>query len=486
MTELKKKTLNGLFWSAIDGYGGYILKFAVSIIIARLLEPEDYGLVGMMAIFIALATMLADGGFQDALVQKKKPTQDDFSSVFVFKILLVSVLYILLFVSAENIASFYNEPRLILITKVLGLSFVISGLGGIHVAWYVKHVKLKSYTKINTVSNLISGIVGITMAYFGFGVWALIFQTLSGNFIRTTSFWLFNKWRPSLKFSINSMKQLYSFGWKMFIQQFIHTTFANIYYPLIGRLFPIETLGFFTRAKRFQILVVDQTWVTFAKVLFPVFSIIQDEKQRLRKAFIKSFNLMLFFMYPIVTILIVTAEPFINFFLTSKWLPVVPYIQLMYIVGYFAPFIMFNLSTTNAQGRSDLTLKLNILIRLIVIIAIVVSIKYGVIGLLVGMVFVNIIAFMITAHVCGKRIQFGLKDQSLTLLPVLVISSVSLLSGFLILLLSNLHDLLMLIIQTTLVLSIYLVLMRLIKPGSYSEFAELISPHLPNKIKSIL
>lgn len=486
MTGLKKKTLNGLFWSAIDGYGGYILKFGISISIARLLEPEDYGLIGLMAIFMALATMFADGGFQDALVQKKHPTQEDYSSVFIFKIVVASVLYIVLFFSAGYIASFYNEPRLVLITRVMGLSFLFSGLGGIHVAWYVKNLKLKSYAKINTASTMLSGLIGLATAYLGYGVWALIIQTLSGNFIRTASLWIFNKWRPSLEFSISSMKRLFSFGWKMFVQKFIHTTFANIYYPLIGKLFPINILGFYTLARRFQVLVVDQTWLTFSKVLFPVFSSIQDDKQRFNNAFVKSFNLMAFIIYPVITILILTAEPFINFFLTSKWLPAVPFMQIMYTTGYLAPFIMINLSAVNAQGRSDITLKLNIIIRLIVIAAIAVSINYGVIYLLIAMVIVNIIAFIITAYVCGKRLEFGLILQLKSIGPSVIISLITLLSGYLITYFSNLNDLILIILQTTCVLLFYFSFMRGFKPVSYIELRELVSPRLPKKIRDLL
>ena len=485
MSDLKSKTLKGLLWSSIDTYGVFVIKLFFSIAIARLLQPEDYGLIGMIAIFIAFGSMFTDGGFQEALIQKKHPTDLDFSSVFYFKMAIAITFYIILFLSTGAIADFYDEPRVIPIAKVMGLTFVISALGSIHVAWFIKQMDFKNYAKIRTSSSLFSGTVGLTSAYFGLGVWALVLQSLAGTFLNTMLFWILNQWKPKLMFSFQSMKKLFSFGWKMFAQRIMFTVFSNIYYPIIGKYFAVDVLGYYTRARKFQEIAVVQTQVAFNKVLFPAFSSIQDDPQKFSRAAKKSFRLQGFFIFPLIVILIVTAHPFVMFFLTEKWIKIVPYMQLLYIQGFIAPFIMFNNSMINALGRSDISLKINLGTKVIFISGIVVGIYFGIFGLIIASIVTSTLSYLVTATICGKKIGFTVFDQIKSLLPLIGISSVAFAAGYLVLQI-QVNDLLMIIIQGLIVLMVYYGLARGIKLKSYQEFQNIFKEKLPSKLKFLL
>lgn len=486
MSELKSKTLKGLIWSSIDTYGVFFIKLVFSITIARLLQPEDYGLIGMIAIFIAFGSMFTDGGFQDALIQKKEPTDLDFSSVFYFKMVIAVTFYIILFFSANAIGDFYNEPRVIPIAKVMGITFVIGALGSIHVAWFIKKMDFKAYAAIRTSSSLFSGTVAVTAAYFDLGVWALVLQSLAGTFLNTLLFWIVNKWRPKLMFSYESMKQLFSFGWKMFAQRLMFTVFSNIYYPIIGKIFAVDVLGYYTRARKFQEIAVLQTQIAFNKVLFPAFSSMQDDRQKFSKAAKKSFMLQAFFIFPLIVVLIVTSKSFVLFFLTEKWIMLIPYLQLLYSQGFIVPFIMFNNSMINALGRSDISLKINLGTKIFFIAGIVTGIYFGIFGLIVAGIITSFISYLITAKICGDKIGFTIKKQIGALIPLLLISSIAFIAGFSCFLFEPIHNLLLMMLQIIIVLSVYIVLARILKLKSYLELRNLFREKLPEKYRFIL
>lgn len=486
MSDLKTKTLKGLLWSSIDTYGVYIVKLVFSIAIARLLKPEDYGLIGMIAIFIAIGSMFTDGGFQDALIQKKEPTDLDFSSVFYFKMTIAITFYIVLFFSTDAIANFYNEPRVIPIAKIMGLTFVISALGSIHVAWFIKHMDFKSYAKIRTSSSLFSGSVALTAAYFGLGVWALVLQTLTSTFLNTLLYWIVNKWKPKLLFSFGSMKNLFSFGWKMFAQRLMYTIFSNIYYPIIGKYFAVDVLGYYTRARKFQEIAVLQTQIAFNKVLFPAFSSIQDDQQKFSKAAKKSFMLLGLFIFPLIVILIVTSQPFVVFFLTIKWIKLVPYMQLLYLQGFIVPFIIFNNNMINALGRSDISLKINLGTKIFFIAGIIAGIYFGIFGLIIAGIITSFISYLVTAKICGDKIGFTIMMQIRALLPLIFISLTAFIAGYSFFLVSPINNFLLMILQILIILIVYIGLARVLKLKSYLEFRKLFREKLPEKYRFIL
>jgi len=486
MESLKKKSLIGLFWSIIDSYGSYFIRFGFSIAIARFLYPEDYGLIGMLAIFIALANMLRDSGLQDALIQKKDANTVDYSSVFYFNIIISLCFYLLFFFSANVIADFFNEPRLVIITKIACLAIFIPAFGSIHQTYFIKNLNFKVIAKINFITTIISSSIGLALAIKGFGVWALVYQSLSGDIIRTILNWIFNKWHPGIYFSKNSISKLLSFGWKILLQRFSHTLITNIYYPIIGKQFPVAVLGNYTRAKKFQDLVVQQATITLNKILFPVFSSIQHEKERFRLYSMKAFRLELFILYPVVTLFIVTAKPFVILLLTERWLPIVPYMQLLYLEGFILPFYLFNLNIVNSLGRSDISLIVDIVKKVLLVISIFIGIKFGVTGLIIGQIISSAISLILSSYVCGKRINYAFKEQFNDILPIMVISGIIFIIGWGFLKFIDVHSALLILIQSGAGIIIYYTFVKLFQLKSYMEFRDLISPHIPMKFKKLV
>ena len=485
MQNLKQKTINGLFWSGADSFGVYFLKFGFSIAIARILSPEDYGLVGMMAIFIGIATWMSEGGFMAALIQKKDVDQTDFSTAFFFNISISLIFYILFYFSAGMISRFFNEPRLIIITRVISLNFVIGAAGLVQLTIFIKKLDFKIQAKINAFAAVLSGIFGLFLAYKGFGVWALIFQTLVGNLFRISLLWIVSSWRPIFIFSFKSFINLFSYGYKIFLQGLLDSIFLNIYSPIIGKKFSAFDLGFYTRANRFYVLFVRRLTMVFSKVTFPAFCTIQNDKDKLVYGYKSTLGLMSFIIFPIITILIVTAKPFVLFFLTEKWMPVVPYMKLLYIEGFFFPIYILNTNIFNSLGRSDIFLKIDLLKKALILISILITIRFGISGLIIGQLISSFIVFIISCFIVSKKINFSIFNQFIEIIPIL---SISLIVYLLCIFISSLvfNTIILLIIQSGIGLAAYFIIFRTFKIKVYNDFRSLVICYLPEKLKWIL
>jgi len=323
------------------------------------------------------------------------------------------------------------------------------------------------------------------LAVKGFGVWAIIFQTLAGSLFRAISYWVLNPWRPLLKFSFQSLKELYAFGYKIFLQSISDSLFMNIYYPLIGKFYDAVTLGFYTRAEKFKNLSVLQFTIIVSKVMFPVLSSLQDDKTTFNRTCIRSYRLIVFSLYPAMTILILTAEPFVHLLLTEKWLPVVPYMQLLYLDGFFFPFYKFNLNIFNSLGRSDLSLKIDIFKKIFLLLSIIVGIHYGIKGLIIGQLASSCLSLFITLYYCKKKIGYNFKNQLKDIFPSLSVSVIIfIVFKYIVIPIDNL--LIILLIQTSGGAVLYLFIMRIIKEESYIDFKKLVSPYLPHKLKFLV
>ena len=324
MESLKTRTTRGLFWSFLDSFGVYLVKFGFTIVIARTLSPEDYGLMGMIVIFISLGQMLMQSGFSMALIQKKETTQDDLSTAFWFNVITAGIIYAILFMSAGGIASFFGKPVLVSITRVAAIGIILNSLCSVQMSLLTKRMDFRKLAWINLAGALISGTTGLILALMGYEVWALVFQTLAGNAIYLAGLWITSQWKPGIVFSIQSFKSLFNFGYKILLQGLTDVIFTKSYFPLIGKLFPLAQLGFYTNANRFYDLFIRQTSNSVNRVIFPAFAIIQDDKERFNTNYIRSFNLLATAMFMGSVLLIVVSRPFVELALTEKWLPAVP------------------------------------------------------------------------------------------------------------------------------------------------------------------
>lgn len=422
MTDLKQKTISGLLWSFIDNFARLGVTFIVGIILARLLEPRDFGLIGMTAIFIAISQSFIDSGFTQALIRKQKCTQADFSTVFYFNLCAGIILYFILFFGAVPISNFFNEPQLKILVQILGLGLIINALSIVQRAILTKRIDFKLQTKISIISTVFSGIIAIVMAYKGFGVWSLVVKALTGYTLTTALLWLWNSWKPSLIFTKNSFMEMFPFGVKLFVSGLINTTYQNIYLLIIGKFFSASQLGFYTRAEQFSNLPSKNITVVIQRVSYPVLSSIQDDKQQLKSAYQKLIKSTMLITFVMMLGMAAIAKPLILTLIGEKWLPSVIYLQLLCFVGMFYPLHALNLNMLNVQGRSDLFLKLEVIKKLLAVPIIIIGIYYGVIVLILGMLVLNIIGYYLNSYWSGKLIGYPFFQQIIDIIPAFLLA----------------------------------------------------------------
>lgn len=420
--SLKEKTITAFIWTAIDTIVVKIVALFISVIIARLLTPSDYGVIGMLAIFIAIGQSMVDGGFSSALIQRKDVTKTDYSTIFYFNIVIAIIMYITLFLSAEAIASFFNEPRLILLSKLLGLSFVINSLALVQRTILSRKLDFKTQMKISVISVILSGLVGVYLAYSGYGVFALVFQVLSKSAINSILLWILKPWRPSLVFSISSFKSLFSFGSRLLLSSIIDVIFRNLSVLVIGKVFSTTSLGFYTKAKELQNIPSSTLSSIIKKVSFPSFSIIQDDKERLLRNFRKAQQMSVFMIFPVMYGIMITSDTLIELLLTEKWLAAAPYLRLLCVVGAFYPIHSLNLNILNVKGRSDLFLRLEIIKKALTAIVIFTTYRWGITAMIYGQIFQSLVCLFINSFYSNRLINYGFVKQMNDLFPAALIT----------------------------------------------------------------
>jgi O-antigen/teichoic acid export membrane protein len=473
---LKAKAKQGLIWSSIDNIAHQVLHFIISIIIARELSPSDYGLIGMLSIFLAIATTFVNSGLSDALIQKKDPDHKDYTTVFVFNFSAAIALYFLLFFSAPWIASFYDEPKLISLTRVLSLNLIISSLGLIQSTVLRKKIDFKTSTNINIITLILSGSVGIYLAYNNFGVWALVFQSILLTAIRVILLWLFVKWKPRMIFDMKNFKELFNYSSKLLVSWLINQVVANIYSTVIGKYYNASSLGFYTQARKIQEIPTNSINSIFQSVTFPVLSELNDNNNtvQLRNAYRRLLKLVVSINYPIMVLLFVISKPLIIFLLTSKWEPCIEFFRLFCIVGLVFPFTSINLNITKVVGKTKLYLNLVLIKRLLFISVLFFTVKYGVSAIIVGQIIVTYLWFLIEMKYSGALIDYNLKDQFKDTLPFFL---TSVLIGFFIympsLFLTN--HLLLLSIQLIIFMTLFFCSNWYLKSDLYLELVKVIN-----------
>ena len=474
MSNLKQKTVSGLFWSFIDNFSKLGLTFVIGIILARLLTPYDFGLIGMTTIFIALSKSLMDSGFTQALIRKKDCTQADYSTVFFFNLLVGFTLYFVLFFCAPIISRFFEEPKLILIIRVIGIGIIVNAFTLVQRARLIKEINFKLQTKISVIASLFSGIIGITMAYRGYGIWSLVFQTLSSFFFTSFLLWIWNKWKPSFVFSKNSFNEMFSFGYKLLISGLIDTAYRNIYLLIIGKYFSTADLGFYTRADQFNNLPSSNITGVIQRVSYPMLSKIQDDPQRLKQAYQKVIKSTMLLSFTAMMIMAASAKPLILSLIGEKWLPSVIYLQLLCFVGMQYPLHAINLNMLTVQGRSDLFLKLEIIKKILVIPVIIIGITHGIKILILGMIIISVISYFLNSYYSGKYIDYSSWQQLTDIFPSFVlaffIGSMVYLSGLFLVL----PIYLILIIQLVIGGVLFFTIVELFKMKDYIYIKELI------------
>jgi|LSQX01.2.fsa_nt_gb O-antigen/teichoic acid export membrane protein len=419
-SSLKKQAVSGVFWTFAQQFSVQIINFVVQIILARLLMPEMFGLIAMLSVFIAIGQTLMDSGMTSSLIRTKDPDQLDYSTVFMTNMLISVAVYLLVFLIASNIAAFYNQSILKDILRVYALSFVIRSFVAVHVAKLTKEMKFKTQMKLQIPSTIIAAIVGVTMAYKGFGVWSLVWLNLTQTIIFTIQSWIFIPWKPSLKFDKEKFRHHFNFGYKMTLSSLIDTIYKNIYNIIIGKFFSPTIAGFYNQADHIRKLPVTQMASVLEKVTYPFFSNI-SKREQLKSAYKKVMRLSFFISVPLMMYLIVVAKDLFFVLFGEKWLPAVPYFQILAVASIIRPLHSYNLNILKVNNKSELFLKLEVLKKIIGIIAIVISMPFGITALVYSYTIAYYVMIIPSMHYSGREISYKMKEQLTDCLKIFLI-----------------------------------------------------------------
>lgn len=425
--SVRSQLLKGVVWNFIEKVLIRAVSFVISIILARLLSPSDYGLIGMLAVFISISSVFIEGGLAKALIQRQDCQEIDFSTAFVANVGMSLVIYLIMYISAPWIADFYDEPILKDLTRILSLNFILGSFNIVQRAKLMAKVDFKSLAQINVISTVISGIVGISMAYYGCGVWSLVGQNLCSTIVLIILFPIYSKWKPSIKFSMASFRQLFKFGSNLMITGVYAVVLNNISTICIGKFYRSNQLGYYTRASQFSELISTTSYEVIGNVTFPVLSELQNDKTRLVEVYRKSLFFTAMVIFPVMILTAMLARPIILVLLTEKWLPSVVLIQWLCLARMFTPLSAINMNILNAVGRSDLFLKLDLSKLPLILLTFAITIPISVKAIAIGDFISTFICFFINAYLPGRMFGYGawkqIKDWRYIFLSIAVMAA---------------------------------------------------------------
>ena len=434
--NLKEKAVSGMIWTTIQRFAEMGIQFISGIILARLLMPEDYGAIGMLAIFMLVAQTFLDGGFGAALIQKKNPTQEDYSTIFWWNLLMAIVLYLLLFFAAPFIAKFYHMPILKDVLRVQAIVLIISAFSIVQGNQLRKQLNFGKIAKISLVSSSVSLCLTIWLAYRGYGVWSLVVQGLSLSLISGILFWVTSKWLPRFIFSKESFKSLFSFGAYVFLIHLINEICNNIQGLLIGRIYNASTMGYYSKAKSTEKLASTSISQSLTQITFPLYSEVQDDKQRLIGLIQKLTGVIAYVTFPLMFVLILIAKPVFVLLYSERWMASIPYFQILCIGGIAVCLQSVNLQAINAIGKSRTAFGWTLIKRLVALVLLIGGLwLWGVYGLLMGSVLGSWFIYFINAYLVSKHIGYKMRQQMLDLLPIMLLSLLAFAIGWLVTLL---------------------------------------------------
>lgn len=461
------KVFSNFIWRFAERCGAQLVTFIVSIVLARILTPSDYGTIALVTVFTTILQVFIDSGLSTALIQKKDADDLDFSSVFYFNFVICIILYLIMFVSAPFIANFYKDSSLVSIVRVISLTLIISGVKGVQQSYVSRHMLFKRFFFSTLGGTIFSAVLGIIMAYAGFGVWAIVFQQLSNNAIDTLILWITVKWRPIKKFSWSRLKNLLSFGWKMLASSLLDTIYNNLRNMIIGKLYTSADLAFYNQGDKFPKLIVTNINTSIDSVLLPTMSNEQDNHVRVKDMTRRAIKISTYIMAPLMIGLAFCAKPIVQIVLTDKWLPCVPYLQIFCISYLFWPIHTANLNAIKAMGRSDLFLKLEVIKKFIGMILLLITMNISVMAMAYSLLISGLISQVINSWPNRYLLKYSYIDQIKDILPNIVMA---LIMGVFVYFINylNLSVLVSLMIQIILGGIIYLVLSIFTKNDSFT------------------
>lgn len=479
--SVKNKAIKGAGWSFADNIMSQGITFLVGLVLARLLTPEEYGLIGIIAIFIAVFNSIVDSGFSNALIRKTDAKDLDYNTVFITNMVLSVFLFLVLFFSAPAIARFFDQPQLLPLTRVMGSVVIINAFAIIQRTILVKKVDFKTQTKVSLIASVTSGIIGIAMAVAGYGVWSLVGQQISRQLLNSLFLWIWAKWYPRIQFSVQSFKELFGFGWKLLVSGLIDTVWKEIYQVIIGKCYSAETLGQYTRAQQFGSIFSSNLTSIVQRVSYPVLSEIQDDKARLKAAYQKVIKVTMLVTFCCMLGLAAIAEPMIVTLIGEQWLPAVPLLQIICFMMMLYPLHAINLNMLQVQGRSDLFLKLEILKKIIAVGPLLMGVFMDIYWMLWGSVITGFISYYLNAFYSGRFLNYSIWEQIKDILPSFIVAILMALVVFALSFI-NLPPFVLLVIQLLTGVVLVVILCEFTKLDAYIEIKNILLSFI-NKIR---
>jgi teichuronic acid exporter len=419
---LKNKVVSGLFWTFGERFVTQGISFALSIILARMLMPSEYGVVALVLVFVNIASVFVTTGLAESLIQKKDTNESDFSTIFYCSFVLSIVLYIILFVSAPSIAAFYNNSDLIWILRILAIILPLSSINTIQQAYVSKKMMFKKFFIANFCATVVSGCIGIFMAYNGYGVWSLVAQFLISSVVGTSVLFFTVKWRPKWLFSMTSAKELVGFGWKLITANLINSVYSELRGLIIGKKYTMADLAYYNRGNQFPSLMITNINTTISKVIFPALAEVNDDPSRLKNVTRRAMKITAYLTFPLMIGLMSVANPLILVLLTEKWLFAVPFLQICCVYWLFQPMQTANWQAIKALGRSDLLMNLEIFKKIIGISLLLISMNISVYAIAISNAFFAGISMIINMIPNKKLIQYSMAEQFRDIAPPLILS----------------------------------------------------------------
>lgn len=418
-----KNVLANLIWRFAERCGAQLVAFIVSVILARLLSPDEYGTIALITVFTAILQVFVDSGLGNALIQKKDADDLDFSTVFFTNVLFCVILYVGIFFCAPLMSAFYDRPEMTPYIRVLGLTVLISGVKNVQQAYVSRNLLFKRFFFATLGGTITAAVVGIAMAYQGFGVWALVMQQVINLSIDTLILWLSVKWRPHMKFSFQRLKGLYSYGWKLLASSLLDTVYGDIRQLIIGKMYSAADLAYYNHGKKFPNLIVTNINTSINSVLLPTMSKAQDDRQHVKNMTRRAIMVSTYIMAPMMMGLAFTAKPLVSLILTDKWLPCVPFLRIFCITYMFHPIHTANLNAIKAMGRSDLFLKLEIMKKVVGIVLLLSTMWFGVMAMAYSLLISTVTSQIINSFPNKKLLGYSYISQLKDILPNILLAT---------------------------------------------------------------
>ncbi len=415
--SIKNKTVSGVGWSAADAFLGQGVAFLVGLVLARVLTPAEYGLIGIVTIFTTVLTGIVDSGFSNALIRKQQVTEDDYNTMFITNIIFSIALFVLLYASAPYIAVFFNRPELIKLTRAMGVILIIQAFSLVQNTILTKRIDFRTKTKASVIAAISSGSLGIVMAFSGFGVWSLVGQQLSRQFVYSLCLWLFNRWWPKLKFNLQSFHYLWGFGWKLMLSGLLDNIWKQLYQVVVGKYYTPETLGQYSRSKEYAHIFSSNFTLIVQRVTYPALAEVQNDRARMVSAYRKVIKMTMFVTAILMISMGAVAEPLLYCLIGPQWHQAATFLPLICVSMSLYPLHAINLNMLQIEGRSDLFLILEILKKIISVGPICLGIFVDIYWMLLGSLCTGIIAFFLNSYYSGRELGYSSWAQLRDVLP---------------------------------------------------------------------